>query len=65
MVIFFENYTLFNSNDNIKIEPEVKRIYPHGENASHVIGYVGKASKIDITNNDFSRYSGIIGKKMV
>ncbi len=59
---FFEKYTLFNSNDNIQIKPEVKRIYPHGKNASHIIGYVGKASKLDITNNDFSRYSGIIGK---
>ncbi len=59
---FFEKYTIFNSNDAIKIEAEVKRVYPHGKNASHVIGYIGKASKKDIENNEFSKYSGIIGK---
>lgn len=59
---FFDKYTLFNSNDNIKIKPEVKRIYPYGENGSHVIGYVGKASRKEIDGNEFSKYSGIIGK---
>ncbi len=59
---FFDRYTLFNSHDSIKIESEVKRIYPHGMNGSHIIGYVGKASKRDIKNNEFSKYSGITGK---
>lgn len=59
---FFDKYTLFNSHDSIKIESEVKRIYPYGKNASHIIGYVGKASKKDIDGNKFSKYSGIIGK---
>lgn len=59
---FFDKYTIFNSNDDIKIKPEVKRVYPYGKNGSHIIGYVGKATKRDIENNDFSRYSGIIGK---
>ncbi len=59
---FFDKYTLFNSLDTIKIESEVKRVYPHGKNASHIIGYVGKSSKQDIENNDFSKHSGIIGK---
>lgn len=59
---FFEKYTIFNSNDDIKIEAEVKRVYPHGKNASHIVGYVGKASKKDIQRNEFSKYSGIIGK---
>lgn len=59
---FFEKYTLFNSLDSIKIEAEVKRIYPHGKNASHIIGYVGNASKQDIQRNEFSKHSGIIGK---
>ena len=59
---FFPKYTLFNTKDNIKIESEVKRIYPYGKNASHVIGYVGKSTKIDIDGNEFSRHSGIIGK---
>ena len=59
---FFSKYTLFNSNDNIHIKSEVKRIYPYGKNASHIIGYVGKSTKKDIDNNEFSRHSGIIGK---
>ena len=59
---FFDKYTLFNSHDSIKIESEVKRIYPYGMNGSHIIGYVGKASKKDIQNNEFSRHSKIIGK---
>lgn len=59
---FFEKYTLFNSLDSIKIQPEVKRIYPYGKNGSHIIGYVGNASKLDIQGNEFSKHSGIIGK---
>ncbi len=59
---FFAKYTIFNSNDDIKIKSEVKRVYPHGKNASHIIGYVGKASKKNIEENNFSKYSGIIGK---
>ncbi len=59
---FFKKYTLFNSLDNIQIKPEVKRIYPYRQNASHIIGYVGKASRLDIENNEFSKHSGIIGK---
>ncbi|MGB6327954.1 MAG: penicillin-binding protein 2 [Halarcobacter sp.] len=59
---FFSKYTLFNTNDNIEIKSEVKRIYPYGKNASHIIGYVGKATKKDIDNNEFSRHSSIIGK---
>jgi len=59
---FFDKYTLFNSLDNIKIESEVKRIYPYKENGVHVIGYVGKASRLDINKNPFSKYSDIIGK---
>ncbi len=59
---FFAKYTLFNTNDNIEIKSEVKRIYPYGKNASHLIGYVGKATKKDIEGNEFSRHSSIIGK---
>ena len=59
---FLDKYTLFNSHDGIKIKSEVKRTYPHGQNASHIIGYVGKASKKDIANNEFSKYSKVIGK---
>lgn len=59
---FFSKFTLFNSIEGIKVEPSVKRYYPFHNVASHVIGYVGKASKKDIEKNELSRYSGIIGK---
>ncbi|MGD9553272.1 MAG: penicillin-binding protein 2 [Arcobacteraceae bacterium] len=59
---FFNKYTLFNSMDNLKVESAVKRYYPYKHVASHIIGYVGKASKEDIEENLVSRYSGIIGK---
>jgi len=59
---FFSKYTLFSSKENIKIDSAVKRLYPYGKVASHVIGYVGKASKLDILKNDLSAYNGIIGK---
>jgi len=59
---FFSKYTLFNSLDNVKVESAIKRHYPYKAVGSHVIGYVGKASKLDIKNNTISKYSGIIGK---
>lgn len=48
--------------ENLKVESAVKRYYPYKRVASHIIGYVGKASKEDIEENLVSRYSGIIGK---
>ena len=59
---FFSKYTLFSSKDTIKIESAVKRFYPYRKAASHVIGYVGKASRLDILKNDLSAHNGIIGK---
>ncbi|QKJ23405.1 penicillin-binding protein 2 [Poseidonibacter lekithochrous] len=59
---FFSKYTLFASQDNIKVESAVKRFYPYNKTASHIIGYVGKASKLDILKNKLSSYNGIIGK---
>ena len=58
----FSKYTVLASNENIKIEPSTKRFYPQKEVASHIIGYVGKASKLDILNNELSSYTGVIGK---
>lgn len=59
---FFNKYTLFSSKDEIQIESATKRYYPFKEIGSHVIGYVGKASRMDILKNKLSFYSGIIGK---
>ncbi len=59
---FFNKYTLFNDMPNLKIESAVKRHYPFEKVASHIIGYVGKASRKDIEKNPLSKYSGIIGR---
>ncbi len=60
--VFFSKYTIFNSIENITVEPAVKRYYPYHYIASHIIGYVGKASREDIKRNPISKYNGIIGK---
>ena len=50
------------SNEDLKIEPSSKRFYPYNETAAHIIGYVGKASKLEILNNEIAVHSGIVGK---
>lgn len=59
---FFSKYTILNAKDGIKVESAVKRYYPYKKVASHIIGYVGKASKKDMKKNPLSKYSSIIGK---
>ncbi len=59
---FFPKYTIISTKEDIKVESATKRAYPQKELASHIIGYVGKASKLDILNNELSSYNGIIGK---
>ncbi|AXX90036.1 penicillin-binding protein 2 [Arcobacter suis] len=59
---FFPKYTILSSKEDVKVESTTKRAYPQKEVASHIIGYVGKASKLDILNNELSSYNGIIGK---
>ncbi|RBQ31533.1 penicillin-binding protein 2 [Arcobacter sp. FW59] len=58
----FSKYTFLATQEDIKIESSSKRYYPHKELAAHIIGYVGKASKLDIVNNEIAKYSGIVGK---
>ena len=59
---FFKKYTIFNSYENIKIKSAVKRYYPYNEVGTHILGYIGHASKLDIAKNKTSKYTGIIGK---
>ncbi|MFX4232402.1 penicillin-binding protein 2 [Aliarcobacter butzleri] len=59
---FFPKYTILASNEDLKIEPSSKRFYPYNETAAHIIGYVGKASKLEILNNEIALHSGIVGK---
>ncbi|MGM0519098.1 MAG: penicillin-binding protein 2 [Campylobacterota bacterium] len=59
---FFPKYTVFASKDDIEIKSATKRNYPYKKAASHVIGYVGRATRLDIVKNQLSEHSGIIGK---
>ena len=59
---FLPKYTVLSLKEDLKIEFSTKRAYPQKELASHIIGYVGKASKNDMSNNELSLYNGIIGK---
>ena len=40
----------------------LQRLYPKKELASHIIGYVGKATKLEVINNDLVSNNGMIGK---
>ena len=59
---FFSKYTIFSTKEDIKIESSTKRLYPKKELASHIIGYVGKATKLEVANNDLVSNNGMIGK---
>ena len=58
----FSRYTFLATQEDIRIESSSKRHYPHKELAAHIIGYVSKASKLDIANNEIAKYSGVVGK---
>lgn len=55
-------YAQLNLRENIKIEPTVKRRYPYGYLASHIIGYVGKANLQDMNENEIARLTHYAGK---
>lgn len=59
---FFPKFTIFNSIDYIQIDDSTKRFYPYKEVAAHVIGYVGKANRVDYNNDEITRYTNVIGK---
>ncbi|ENV8235175.1 penicillin-binding protein 2 [Campylobacter jejuni] len=56
------HYSELNLNKTIKIDPVVKRKYPFGKLASHIIGYVGKANLQDIQENEIAKLSNYTGK---
>ena len=58
----FSRYTFLATQEDIRIESSSKRHYPHKELAAHIIGYVSRASKLDIANNEIAKYSGVVGK---
>ncbi|EMO1676406.1 penicillin-binding protein 2 [Campylobacter jejuni] len=56
------HYLELNLNKTIKIDPVVKRKYPFGKLASHIIGYVGKANLQDVQENEIAKLSNYTGK---
>ncbi|MFY4689908.1 penicillin-binding protein 2 [Campylobacter jejuni] len=56
------HYSVLNLNKTIKIDPVVKRKYPFGKLASHIIGYVGKANLQDVQENEIAKLSNYTGK---
>jgi penicillin-binding protein 2 len=51
-----------NLRETIKISPSPKRLYPHGDTASHLIGYVAKANQREVENNPLLQLLGHVGK---
>ncbi len=57
-----EQFVAFSNYNDIVIKPSSKRFYPYKNSASHIIGYVAKANKKEITNNKVAKYLGVVGK---
>lgn len=55
-------FTYLQSNEDIQVELSSKRHYPFNELATHIIGYVGKATKKEIENNEVAKFNKITGK---
>ena len=55
-------YSVLNLRENIKIIPAPKRYYPYGKVASHIIGYVARANRKDIKNDNLIKLIGYTGK---
>lgn len=55
-------YTILNLRPLIQVNPSIKRLYPDGNLASHVIGYVGRANLDDIQNEPLSKLTNYIGR---
>lgn len=56
------SYSELNLRDNLQVKPMVKRRYPYGQIASHIIGYIGKANLQDLKDNDIAKLTHYIGK---
>lgn len=55
-------YSTLNLRKNMKIIPSPKRFYPYGEIAAHLVGYVSRANKKDIQNDELKKLIGYTGK---
>ena len=55
-------YSLMNLRETIKISPSPKRLYPYGNSASHLIGYVSKANQKEVDRDPILKLLGHVGK---
>lgn len=56
------HFSQLNLNKNLLIEPTVKRKYPYGKLASHIIGYMQKANLQDVSENEIAKLTNYTGK---
>ncbi|MDP3265587.1 MAG: penicillin-binding protein 2 [Sulfuricurvum sp.] len=55
-------YSLMNLRETMKISPSPKRLYPYGNSASHLIGYVAKANQKEVDRDPILKLLGHVGK---
>lgn len=55
-------YSLMNLRETIKVSPSPKRLYPYGNSASHIIGYVAKANQKEVDREPILKLLGHVGK---
>jgi penicillin-binding protein 2 len=55
-------YSLMNLRETIKISPSPKRLYPYGDSAAHIIGYVAKANQKEVDKQPILKLLGHVGK---
>ncbi|MBU0720595.1 penicillin-binding protein 2 [bacterium] len=55
-------YSILNLRENINIVSAPRRYYPYEEIGAHIIGYVSRANKKDIKDNDLLELIGYTGK---
>ncbi len=55
-------YPELSIDPNIKVEAATKRVYPYGKYTAHIIGYIGKANKKEVSKDKVVKEVGKIGK---
>lgn len=56
------SYSELKLRENLQINPTIKRHYPYGQIASHIIGYIGKANSQDLKDNEIAKLTRYVGK---
>lgn len=55
-------YTELELNDAISVRATSKRLYPYGDLASHIIGYIGRANLKDIEEDPTTKLTNYVGR---